>query len=464
MNINREVSLYRPAIRDMMKKGKIPGLSIVIIDGDNPPFIKNFGYAHLEKKIPVHSDTLFQLASCSKSFTALAALKLEEQGLIDLDSPAATYLPWFRSRFRRYKIQDITLRQLLHHSSGIAWTTICNIPRGDSDDMLEQTVRNIRSAPLKHPPGRRFMYATVNYDIIGAVIEVVTGLSFEQYMEREIFQPLGLHHTVVGVNTESPEKAAGYKSGVLGPSRYDAPVFRGNNPAGYILSTPEDIARWLKLQLGLVDTPMKPLIEKTHVPDESVPTYWFTRSYYGMGWFVQRDKKDPLYHEGLNPNFTCKFWLRLGKKRAVAVLSNAGSMTTFSIANFVTWFLFNEKERGRMYLPGFQYTGFSWFMAVLCCLFLVGAAGSVILKVQALLSGMSRFLPVTVETLTRAARTGLAIAAVLAVGRYAPRLKWKYYWETLIVWKPRIFLIALRLFLASVGTGFLLYLLNLFTW
>ena len=464
MNINREFSQYRPAIQAMMKKGKIPGLSIIIIDGDKQPFIKNFGYADLERKIPVNSHTLFQLASCSKSFTALAALKLEEQGLIHLDSPVSTYLPWFRARFRRFKNREITLRQLLHHSSGIPWTTICDIPAGNSGQMLEQTVRNIKNTRLKHSPGRWFTYATINYDIIGAVIETVTRLPFETYMEREIFQPLGLLHTVVGVDTSRPGQAVGYKSGFPRPFRYEAPVFRGNNPAAYILSTPGDMARWLMLQLGLIDSPMKSLIERSHLPDESVPSHWLTRSYYGMGWFIRRENRDPVFHGGLNPNFACECWLKLGRKRAIAVLSNSNSMETFAIANFVKWFLFNEREPRGVYLPGFQYTRFSWFMTVVSGIFLAGAAAGVILKVQALLTGMSRFLPVTLETLTRAAGTGLALVAALAVGRYAPKLKWKYFWETLIVWKPRIFLIALRLFLTSVGAGYFLYLLSLFTW
>ena len=78
-----------------------------------------------------------------------------------------------------------------------------------------------------------------------------SGKTFEEYMNKNIFKPLHLNNTRIGVSEEIPLKATGYKIGFFSPRRYDAPVFRGNNPAGYIVSNAKDITRWLKLQIGL---------------------------------------------------------------------------------------------------------------------------------------------------------------------------------------------------------------------
>ena len=110
-------------VKKWMKAGKIPGLTLVIIGSDEPVFIKGYGYADLDKKTPVTEETLFELASCSKSFTALAALQLERKDLINLDSPVSDYFPWFYVTFNNQEYK-ITLRQLLHHTSGIPWESV----------------------------------------------------------------------------------------------------------------------------------------------------------------------------------------------------------------------------------------------------------------------------------------------------------------------------------------------------
>ncbi len=448
-----------------MKRGKIPGLSIIVIDGDKEAFIKNFGYADLGERIPVTSDTLFELGSCSKSFTALALLQLEEQGLINLDDPVSAYLPWFYVRYQRDRKQEISLRQLLHHTSGLFWKSICNIPEGNADNALEQTVRNIVGIKLKHSPGQCFGYATINYDIIGAVIEKVSGLPFEVYMRQKVFEPLGLIHTKVkgGTGTEkgNPHMAAGYKTGLFGPGRYDAPIYRGNSPAAYIISNAKDIAQWMRVQVGLEDTPLESLIRKTHIPDKTVPPYWIDKSHYAMGWFVYKKEKGRLSHLGMNPNFTCEISLRPRPKRAVAILTNSNSRYAYVLGSYIRKFLFDEEIRRIYYMPSYLSTRYSSKIAFMLSLYLTAAVCILISMILDILGGGRQLHPITAEILIYLIGTGLGIAVLLMAAWLIPKIKRKYFWKTLIVWKPRIFSIALRLFLTSIGISYIIYVLSL---
>jgi len=333
----------KETVQKLMKEGDIPGLSLVIIRPEQPDFIEGFGYANLEKETAVTPDTLFEIGSCSKSFTALAALKLEAGGLLNLDNSVSKYLPWFYVTYEGEKV-EITVRQALHHTTGIPFNSIERIPMGDDENALEQTVKNIVGIELNALPGKQYQYATVNYDIVGLVIQEATGIkSYEEYMEKEIFQPLGLGDTTVGMDRVDPEdsekKSAGYKISFFDPRKYDAPAYRGNSPAGYIVSNAKDVTRWLKLQLELVESPLIPLIRKSHQLDELVPPSIGRNtsdiSSYAMGWQVSLAGDGEIRHGGENPNYTTYMAFRPKGKIGVAVLANSRSNYTAFIGETV---------------------------------------------------------------------------------------------------------------------------------
>ena len=112
-------------IRRMMWKGKIPGLCLVIVREGKEEIIQCLGYADLATKKPVNPGTLFELASCSKSFTALGILKLVDEGVLGLNHGVSSFFPWFHV-FYRGKKYDISIGQLLNHTSGIPWQTGLN--------------------------------------------------------------------------------------------------------------------------------------------------------------------------------------------------------------------------------------------------------------------------------------------------------------------------------------------------
>ena len=313
-------------IEKYMLKGKIPGISVVIVKEDETIYQKGIGYANIDSKKNVTPTTLFELGSMSKAFTGLGILKLEKDGLININEPITKYIPWLKMKFEGDEV-PIIVEEFLHQTSGISFKTIDNIPISDKNNALEQTVKSLIGIELDSYPGKRFQYATINYDVLGYVIEKVTGKSYEEYMNENVLKRLDLSSTYLEIDkVPLEEMSVGYKINFLKPRKYNAPVYRGNKPAGYVISNGEDIAKWLKIQLGTYSnhTFDKTLIEKSHVPNRKVVSLG-NNSLYSGGWFVFEDGNGELTHGGTNPNFSSFITFNPQKKIGVAVLSNINS-------------------------------------------------------------------------------------------------------------------------------------------
>ncbi|MGB3464195.1 MAG: cyclic peptide export ABC transporter [Cyclobacteriaceae bacterium] len=318
-------------IENLIAESDIPGMSIVMINGEKLE-IRHIGYADLEEETKVDDNTLFELGSNSKAFTALAMLKLADVNQISLDQPVTDFIPWFNPVYEGAKVK-ITLRQLMQHTSGIPFHTISMIPTGAEDTTLVQTVRAVSNVELASYPGQRFEYATVNYDVIGLVIERVSGKLFDDYLEKELFKDLDLNQTFLSRDHPKVKQylSEGYKIGFFEPREYEAPVFRGNNPAGYVISSAGDMAKWLRYQMGLDSTNYASLIEKSHERDDSVTPQ--NLSSYAYGWFRSIRGDGQIYHGGLNPNFTSHVVFRKNDGLGVVVLANSNSSYTRLIAD-----------------------------------------------------------------------------------------------------------------------------------
>lgn len=316
-------------IKGQMNEGKIPGLSVVIVSGNETAYSKCFGYSDLESKKPVTSNTLFEIGSNSKAFTALGVLLLEENNKIGLDEPVSKYIPWLKFKYMGKEV-NVTLDNLIHQTSGIPYNTIGNVQALKGQDALEQTIRALANIELDYYPGERFSYSDLNYDVLGLVIQIVTGQSFELYMKDNVLNNLGLDNTYLfREEARLNELATGYKINFLRNVRYEAPVFRGNTPASSFISSSFDIEKWLKIQIG-ADTSSSVsfgTIKKSQTPDRTVNPY-IDGSSYAKGWRVYQNGKGELAHEGNNPNYSSYIVFRPEEKLGVAVLTNTNSNYT----------------------------------------------------------------------------------------------------------------------------------------
>jgi putative ATP-binding cassette transporter len=448
----------REKVLELLKTNdEIPGLSLIIVTANEPVYIKGFGYSDLERKEPVTADTLFELGSCSKAFTALAILKLEADGFLDLDKPVSDYLPWFYVVHKNKKY-PITPRQLLHHTSGIPAHTLATIPISSRDDALRQTVRNLTGIELNNIPGKHYEYATINYDILGAIIEAVTGISFEAYMEKSVLGPLGLQDTRVGVDKASPPaaKAVGYKIGFFSPQPYDPPVFRGNNPAAYIITNGKDMARWLELQLGRVESDFYPLIRQSHIPDLSVRPNRGTMTSYGMGWLVNQYENSLVFHSGLNPNYTAYVIVNQRAGMGIALMGNSNSQYLLYIGDTI-FDLLSGGEGSDEYIPTNSIDKTSSVISILLGIFLFIVVAFLVSIGVDIIKGRRKYQTFTREKLFNLVAVPLLSTPFLYGLYLIPRAMAGHNWESAFVWGPKSFEIAVVLLLASIGGSYLGY-------
>jgi cyclic peptide transporter len=443
-------------VGDLMKDGNIPGLSVALISGDSTVF-RNYGYANLDRKTPVTAGTLFQIGSCTKAFTALAVLQLEEAGLVDLDANVSDYIPWFRVSYNGKEAQ-IKIRHLLHHTSGLPWRTISLIPEGNGDNALEMTIRNVSGVKLANKPGLYFEYATVNYDILAYIIERRTGTSFEAFLQQKVLDSLGLSHTSVGAPLDSSLMSAGYKIGFFKPRKYDAPVYRGNNAAGYIISDTRDMAKWLRLQMGLAPSANDHLVKRTHEGDNTVPIH--DMSSYAMGWQVSLLGDGAIYHGGLNPNYTSYVAFDRNQRTGVVVLANSNSSATRLIGASLLDALSREIRDREFTMSDGNDKAYSIVCVSLCIylLVLLGFSGMVLYNI---VTGKRPFERLTLHTL---GKMGLSIVLALPFlyGFYMlPHALIGMSWQPVMVWSPVSFSAMVGLLLVSLVMTYLVYFVTL---
>jgi cyclic peptide transporter len=446
-------------VREVMEKDRIPGLSLVVIRGQDQVLVRGFGYTDPGKRLPVDADTPFELGSCSKAFTALAVLHLEEKGLLKRSDPVSVYFPWFAPRYKGERY-EITLQHLLQHTSGIPWHTISIIPRGNAADALVQTVRKVAAVELNRVPGKQYEYATVNYDILGAVIEKVSGRSFEDYMAHYVFQPLGLIDTSIGV-VGRDQGNRGYKTGFFAPRPYEAPVYRGNFPAGYVISTGSDMARWLSIQLGLTRTPLDPLIRQSHTPNLFVAVKPESSVSYNMGWNFSNRQGEKIAHAGLNPNFSAYIGFKPKAKIGVAILANSDTHAASMLGEYLLKAAAGEEAVLKD--PAKNKVDVTCSIASLVLAVYLLLLGLYLgLKLLSVLRGKSPIAPMSWKKVGRIFLP-LLVAVPYLWGIYLlPTVVARLSWGTVLVWAPLSVSALVTLLAAAGGATYVVYFFSLF--
>jgi CubicO group peptidase (beta-lactamase class C family) len=233
-------------VEAQMQDKRIPGLALAVVQGDQILYLKGYGNADPSGR-PVTPQTPFLLASATKPMTALAVMQLVEQGKIELDAPVQRYLPWFRLADEAAAAQ-ITVRQLLYHTSGLSIRTGLELAGiEDSDpDAIEQRVRDLETVQLVHPVGATYEYSNPNYETLGQIIQQVTGQSYEAYMQEHVFRPLAMSQTFTS-KSEGDEHglATGYRYWFGIPVPFDTPFDRGALPVCCVMASVEDVAHFL---------------------------------------------------------------------------------------------------------------------------------------------------------------------------------------------------------------------------
>lgn len=443
-------------VKKIMDNGEIPGLSLVVINGNKQTYMNGFGYADLQKKIIVTPHTLFELCQCSKSFIALAILQLAEKGSVNLNDPVSRYFPWFHVHFNGKK-HEIAVNHLLHHTSGIPWDTFSKIPQGNSEYALVESTRLIMGIELESIPGKQIVYSSANYDIIGAIIEKVSGMNFEDYMLKNVFKPLGLSNTSVGQKRYDPNMATGYKLGFYSPRRFVSPIYRGNSPSAYVITNAVDMERFLKIQLGLIDTDLKELIAASHKIDSDFSNDRYSAQLYAKGWMVVNEDGIEFLCSGANPNYTSYIALRPKDKMAVAVLANSNSSDTSNMGkNLLNLLLGKEPEKKHSFDIGYDQF-FSMVSYVIGILIIIELFFLISVVLDAI-KGHRQFEKLNKKKFFSIIGSLVGIT-IIGCGIYLiPKALVGFSWEPALVWGAASFSAAVISMSISLLLGFFLFL------
>jgi len=226
-------------IDKLVNKYNPQGAEVAIIENGVITDVRNYGYANTERKVAITDQTQFKIASISKTITAYAIMKLVDEGKLDLDTPINTYLTKWQLPDTEFDESKVTLRTLMSHTSGLTGSDECGYlePLPTIYEVLKS--KDIR---LKREPGKVFQYSEfAGFGVCQLIIEEVTHTKFEEYMENNIFKPLGMNNTNYNNENLNGNFATPY-AGINKPIRITPIVMNG---AGGVSTTPTDLSRFV---------------------------------------------------------------------------------------------------------------------------------------------------------------------------------------------------------------------------
>ncbi len=334
-------------IKKHVKKSKIPGISVGLISKTGTK-VFNYGEIKKESGIEPTADTLYEIGSMTKTFTAILTAQLQEEVQLSLQDPITKFLPEFEGS--EFDEKNITLYHLITHTSGITESTLKNrlsnlffiifqrnkklpLPkryRDNTPDFLHE----VSKMKLKKNPGTTFRYSNTGIGLVGKILERVTNSTYEELVKNRIWDVLDMMDTGINVlETHKDKLATAYSFRNKKTDYWNAP---GVESAGSIRSTVSDMLKFLKANLGLSESKLSPVLEyckSTKIEPKFNPflkflgklLYHVKSSKIGLGW-VEFTIGDTTFlaHDGSTEGFSSTMMIDLERKKGVVVLCNRG--------------------------------------------------------------------------------------------------------------------------------------------
>lgn len=259
------------ALRPFVERHALAGAVTLVADKDRVLALDAVGFADVDAGRPMRPDALFWIASQSKPITAAAVMMLVDEGKVRLDAPIADYLPEFRDLWMAAERDDahillrrpsrpITVRDLLSHTSGLPFRSAMEVPTLDGLS-LRDAARSYAMTPLQSEPGTKYAYSNAGINAAGRIVEVVSGIPFEEFLDKRLFGPLGMKDTTfwpddkqlarLAKSYKPNAKGDGLEATTVGQLRYPlADRRRHPMPAGGLFSTAEDVGRFCRMMLN----------------------------------------------------------------------------------------------------------------------------------------------------------------------------------------------------------------------
>lgn len=341
----------RSRIQRLVDSAGLASLTIGISVNGKTVLEEGFGYADIARKIPATPDTRYSLASISKPITATAVMQLVERGKLDLNAPANRYLTHGKLTGLAGSAESATIARVLSHTSGLPLHYRFYYARGDStpgDGNPDVTTTVNRYGVLVYPPGTVYNYSNLGYGILGDIVASVSGVSYEKYLDENVFGPLGMTRSTVSTGANLSNSAVRYDVHHRPIPPYDF----DHRGASAVYSTVNDILTFANFHLGLRDAgaeagagatptlsapilrsmqtvatpPSKPAPPATAVP-AALP------SGYGFGWFIDEDNGvRRVRHTGGMPGVNTVLAMYPDAEVAIVALANEASPLPGQIA------------------------------------------------------------------------------------------------------------------------------------
>ncbi len=332
-------------LKEYIREEGVPGMAVGIVKGKET-LLRSFGVRSIASKEKVNQNTIFHMASVSKTMLATAMMCLVEKGKIQLDSSIGEVLPYFT--IADGKEREITIRRALSHTSGLTYTDDSEWEKEISDEgALERYVRSLGHVERLLEPDQQFYYNNTLYDVLGDVISKVYGASFEKAVEELVLQPLKMHRSTFLKSDISDDNAASphvmttkNNVGVTVSDVY--PYNRMHAPCSSLHSCTEDLVRFIRFYTeGEEEFIKRKTINKFLQPvqqiSEEPPTYM------GLGWFLSEYKGEPIhYHSGGDTGFNTKLIILPGKRAGAVFMCNADYVDVDQLTSLMLAFLSDE--------------------------------------------------------------------------------------------------------------------------
>jgi CubicO group peptidase (beta-lactamase class C family) len=317
-----------------MRRQNIPGVSLAVVRNGKPLYVKSYGVATLELEVPASPQTVYQIGSIGKQFTAVAVMMLANEHKLDLDDPLSKYLPEVPLSWGR-----VTLRLMLNHQSGIPQFTTRDRQLLDvlHDYTDLELIQLASGQPLDFEPGTDVSYSDTGYVLLGFVVNRVAGMFYGDFLRQRVFAPLGMRQTrIISDKDIVPNRASGYEkaeSGALYNQSYVSPALN-RTADGSLYSTVLDLIKWDDALYGDRILPQAQLERMWRVDahrNGQRPLYTF-----GYGWENSRMRDQRLVeYDGNWQGFQAVMSRYVDKKLTIILLTNLSLCRTERLSHAV---------------------------------------------------------------------------------------------------------------------------------
>jgi len=334
------------SIKAIVQQDHIPGLMLGITTKDSILFSGGFGYADINAKRPVNSQSLFRLGSISKMFVSLAILKLVQEGRLKLDDPLKKIVPEVPFQNQWEATHPVRIINLLEHTAGFDDMKLNHMCSTDTFEYtgMDMVLLQKNSLVCRWKPGERFAYSNPDYVLLGYIIQKITGKYYERYIAENILKPLGMYHSNFNPESKLPEDVNEYVVHDGMPKEVPS-VNCLMAPAGALWSSSADMIKFLQMFLNNGEPIFaESVINEMETPLSSLAAGKGLKSGYAMGNYDMLFYNKYTYHGHSGLMGTCYSSFIYNRELGVGfIISSNGNQPNYKIENAVTSFLEQNK-------------------------------------------------------------------------------------------------------------------------